>query len=173
MTTEWKPEAGKPAMVMVTRIDGELAEVEFPGGRWRVGTKILHPLPTPDPLAEKRDAVVAKWLAWRETTAPPNRLTFDCVGDPAFLDAVTATDALRAAMAPKDPVKELREAAQAVMQALGSYKDAEYRIVNAEPIDAWAAGLAGCAACKTYDEARERLERAIAAIESESERAKP
>ena len=52
MTTEWKPEAGKPAMVMVTRIDGELAEVEFPGGRWRVGTKILHPLPTPPAAKE-------------------------------------------------------------------------------------------------------------------------
>ena len=108
MTHEWK--AGDRAMVEIVGT-GETGVTKRPWAHLKDGgqsvfTEALRPLPTPDPHQVLRDAVVE--AAEREA----NRLLSwpDFALHPRSLNMINAVKALRAALAPPDPVEELRKA---------------------------------------------------------------
>lgn len=151
-----KPFEPDPVGVSITGGDGKAHVVMTEKG---------EPAPlTPhgEKLAALRDAVVDAVGRWMPTPQDIAEQELDA----SEHDLIEAYRALRAAMAPPDPVKELREATFALLSASNNLKDTEYR--------AWgdsmerAAEQAHDAAIAFMAAAEDRWNRAIAALEGKS-----
>lgn len=108
---EWKPEHGKPAMVMLRGVSDTTAELvrsdDLNLGVSCVPIACLHPLP--QPITPEAQAVLDAAVAWRKIWA---NVAPGGGGDVL----VRAVDTYRASIAPPDPVKELREAWEELQQ---------------------------------------------------------
>lgn len=98
-TTMWKPEAGKPSMVMVHEVhkNGDVFLQREAGFGIVIPRVYLHPLPSASPLE-----AAEKWT---------DECPWGLVGDLAHMrHLATVVDALRASRQPPAPMAELRKA---------------------------------------------------------------